>query len=48
MHLTEWSYRDLMETPRVILWQLMLVADVHAEKRENEEWMRNALATGNA
>lgn len=48
MHLTEWSYRDLMATPRTILWQLMLVADVHAEKRENEEWMRQALSTGQA
>lgn len=40
MHLTERSYRELMETPTVILWRLMLIADAQAEKREYEDFMR--------
>lgn len=48
MHMTEWTYEALMATPRTVLWQLMLVTDVNAEKRENEEWMRQALSTGQA
>lgn len=42
MYSTEWSYQTLMSTPRTILWQLMLVADAQAEKREWEEFIRKS------
>ncbi len=42
MHLTEWSYSQLMETPRTVLWQLGLVADAHKEKEMYDEFLRNS------
>ena len=44
MHLTEWDYPTLMATPKTVLWHLLIIADESALKRENEEFMRQAMA----
>lgn len=43
MYITEWSYQQIMSTPRHILWQFLLVGDAHAEKAENERLMREMM-----